>query len=396
MRIHYLTTNRRGSTALMRHADLAMTARQLWQELRVTRAVLLDWRACPLSKIVLALGVSYLFIPLDLIPDRLPIIGHLDEAGFLLLGFVGSRGLVPASILDQFLVDCPLPARPGRRQHLQFILRVLRADLANFFPIQYRHVDGLMITGKNSGTHWLKFMLSCAIAEQFGVPPPLYSSGTAADEIISHPRWPARYQELPRIGSSHTIPSIALSWSWLNRLFPLPPIVVLVRDIAPAMGSNYVKWQQRYHVTASRYVRGDPSGQRYVADLWWYMHFFNRWGDVATAQPGKVLVVRYEDLLVAPEACLRRVLTHFGLWHGECAIAAALRYVHRDAIRSRLDPSETELVMAPEGAGGIVRFTPSDGAFMCAAMQRYLRCDFGYGYVTAEPEMAALWEQQAD
>jgi hypothetical protein len=162
------------------------------------------------------------------------------------------------------------------------------------------------------------------------------------------------------------------------------------------MGSNYVKWQQRYGVSPSQYVRGDPSGQRYVADLWWYMHFFNRWGDVATAQPGKVLVVRYEDLLVAPEACLRRVLTHFGLWHGERAIAAALRYVHRDAIRARLDPSETELVMAPEGAGGVVCFAASDGAFVRAAMQRYLRCDFGYGYAGAQPVMAALWEQQAD
>jgi len=380
----------------LRHADPAMTARRLWQELRVTRVVLLDWRACPLSKLVLLLGISYLFIPLDLIPDRLPIIGHLDEAGFLLLGFVGSRGLVPASVLDQFLVDCPLPDRPGRWQHLQFMLRVLRADLANFFPIQYRHVDGLMITGKNSGTHWLKFMLSCAIAEQFGVPPPLYASGTAADEIISHPRWPARYPQIPRIGSSHTIPSIALTWSWLTRLFPLPPVVVLVRDIAPAMGSNYVKWQQRYRVSPSQYARGDPSGQRYVADLWWYIHFFNRWGDVSRAQAGKVLVVRYEDLLVAPEVCLTRVLTHFGLWHGERAIAAGLRYVHRDAIRSRLDPSETELVMAPEGAGSVVRFEASDGAFIRAAMQRYLRCDFGYGYAAAEPVMAALWEQQGD
>ena len=383
---------------VLRHAHTAMTVRRLWQELRVTRVVVLDWRACPLSKIVLLLGISYLFIPLDLIPDRLPIIGHFDEAGFLLLGFVGSRGLVPASILDQFLVDCPLPDRPGRRQHLQFILRVLRADLANFFPLQYRHVDGLLITGKNSGTHWLKFMLSCAIAEQFGVPPPQYSSGTAADEIISHPRWPARYHQIPRIGSSHTIPSIALTWSWLTWMFPLPPVVVLVRDIAPAMGSNYVKWQRRYRVSPSQYVRGDPSGQRYIADLWWYIHFFNRWGDVATAQSGKVLVVRYEDLLVAPEVCLQRVLTHFGLWHGERAIAAGLRYVHRDAIRSRLDPSETELVMAPEGAGSVVRFEASDGAFIRAAMQRYLRCDFGYGYAAAPAEagMAALWEQQGD
>ena len=52
---------------------------------------------------------------------------------------------------------------------LQFVVRVLCADLANFFLLQFRSVDGFLITGKNSGTHWLKLMLSCAIAEEFGV-----------------------------------------------------------------------------------------------------------------------------------------------------------------------------------------------------------------------------------
>ena len=40
-------------------------------------------------KAVLAAGISYLFLPIDLIPDRLPWVGHLDELGFLLLGFAG-------------------------------------------------------------------------------------------------------------------------------------------------------------------------------------------------------------------------------------------------------------------------------------------------------------------
>ncbi len=40
-------------------------------------------------KAVLAAGISYLFLPIDLIPDRLPWVGHLDEMGFLLLGFAG-------------------------------------------------------------------------------------------------------------------------------------------------------------------------------------------------------------------------------------------------------------------------------------------------------------------
>ena len=54
-------------------------------------------------KAVLAAGVSYLFVPIDLIPDRLGWIGHLDEAGFLLLSLAGGLLLsVPA-------VDRPEP-----------------------------------------------------------------------------------------------------------------------------------------------------------------------------------------------------------------------------------------------------------------------------------------------
>ena len=102
---------------------------------------------------------------------------------------------------------------------MQFAERVFCADLANFFLLQYRGVDGFLITGKNSGTHWLKFMLSCAIAEEYRVPPPQRSSGKAADEIIGHPRWPRRYRHLPWIGSSHTIPSIAFALPWFTRMF---------------------------------------------------------------------------------------------------------------------------------------------------------------------------------
>ncbi|MGI4958150.1 MAG: YkvA family protein [Janthinobacterium lividum] len=38
-------------------------------------------------KLLVAAGFSYLFMPIDLIPDRLGLVGHFDEAGFILLGF---------------------------------------------------------------------------------------------------------------------------------------------------------------------------------------------------------------------------------------------------------------------------------------------------------------------
>lgn len=271
------------------------------------------------------------------------------------------------------------PPTFGLWQRFQFLVRILQADVSNFFLLQYRDVDGFLITGKNSGTHWLKFMLSCAIAEQYGVPPPLLSSGREADRIIGHPRWPQRAR-VPRIGSSHTIPSIAFTWSWLTWLLPHPPVVVLVRDIEQAMRSNFVKWRKRYGASQAEYAHGDPLGRRYVADIWWYMHFFNRWGDVARAQPNNVLVVRYEDLRASPAKWLRLIAAHYGIQLSQRAIAMALRYVDRAAIRERLDPSDTEVVVPADDAGDVAGFAPEEAAFMRMAMRSCLRWDFGYGY----------------
>lgn len=359
-----------------------MFPRSITTELRILTTGLVDWRSCLLSKIALLLGITYLFLPLDLIPDRIPIVGHFDEIGFVVGGFVGSRYLIPKPNEERYLdlwdARLRLAVRPGLWQRLQFLLRIVQADVSNFFLFQYRRVDAFLVTGKNSGTHWLKFMLSCALARQYRVPPPSHSSGSEADAIISHPRWPQRYTHVPRIGSSHTIPSIAFAWA-CARHFAFRPVVVLVRDIRSAMVSHYVKWQHEYQVPFAQYVRGDPSGVRYRADLWWYVHFFNRWGDLATAHPDLVLVVRYEDLKAAPEACLRRIVAHFHIDMTDDAVTAALRFVDRDAMRAQLDPGNTEVVIPPDDANPGAAFTRDDMAFVRNALAGYLRHDFGYG-----------------
>ena len=48
------------------------------------------------SQAALLIGIAYLFVPLDLIPDNTPFIGHLDEFGFLAGGFVAAYLLMPA------------------------------------------------------------------------------------------------------------------------------------------------------------------------------------------------------------------------------------------------------------------------------------------------------------
>jgi hypothetical protein len=52
-------------------------------------------RNCWAAQVALAIGLAYILAPLDLIPDRTPVIGHLDELTFLLGGFVAAHKLVP-------------------------------------------------------------------------------------------------------------------------------------------------------------------------------------------------------------------------------------------------------------------------------------------------------------
>jgi len=56
--------------------DLARTFKR---ELTVYRRVLADARTPCAAKILLGLAVGYLCMPFDLIPDFIPVLGHLDD-----------------------------------------------------------------------------------------------------------------------------------------------------------------------------------------------------------------------------------------------------------------------------------------------------------------------------
>jgi uncharacterized membrane protein YkvA (DUF1232 family) len=54
-------------------------ARAFKRELVVYRRVLADERTPLAAKIFLGLAVGYLCMPFDLIPDFIPVLGHLDD-----------------------------------------------------------------------------------------------------------------------------------------------------------------------------------------------------------------------------------------------------------------------------------------------------------------------------
>jgi hypothetical protein len=264
--------------------------------------------------------------------------------------------------------------------------RELETNVNSFHILKYRMVDGFFVSAKNSGTHWLRFMLSAALANHFQLPPPRYSSGPESDAFIGHPRHPARHAAAPRIGSSHNLPSKVIPWLGQRRLLALPPTVVLVRDIRDAMLSYYLKWHADTDLSLADYVRGGPGGRRTPANAWWFMRFFDHWGEMVRAFGRQVLVVRYEDVQAAPAVWVRRIGAHFGVAFTDADIAAAMAVSGHAAVENQLDPGYRETIVPDRERRAAVRLSPEDDRFLLSLFRSHLTHDLGYGYGRPEAQ----------
>ena len=75
-------------------------ARSLKSELRVYQGVARDPRTPLLAKALLGLAVGYTLMPFDLIPDFIPVIGHLDDLVIVPLLIVAVWRLIPDEVLQ--------------------------------------------------------------------------------------------------------------------------------------------------------------------------------------------------------------------------------------------------------------------------------------------------------
>lgn len=280
-----------------------------------------------------------------------------------------------------------LPAKiVGPTHDVRFALHCINRDLTNFALVKRRDFQGFMVTGQNSGTQWVKYMLSLAIATEYGVPPPKYFNNSSSNDIIGHPRHPRNYPHLPRIASAHSIPHVALNWRWLHKTIAFPPYFILVRDMRGALISHFVKWRERYNVPFDVYVAGDPSGKRYVCDAWWYVHFLNRWGDVAMALPDRVLTLRYEDMRASPAAGVRAIARHFGVALSERSIDVAVRGSTKAAMLPHEDANAGERVIRSDAERETDPvFGPRETAILARIIACNLKYDFGYDYGLKAP-----------
>lgn len=81
--------------------QLRAIGKSIKAEITMYRLVLADRRTPVAARILLSLAVGYLLLPFDLIPDFLPIVGHLDDAVIVPALVVLAVKMIPTDVLEE-------------------------------------------------------------------------------------------------------------------------------------------------------------------------------------------------------------------------------------------------------------------------------------------------------
>ena len=80
---------------------LKSVGKTLKHELKVYQLVLKDGRTPKLSKFLLGLAVGYALLPFDIIPDFIPVIGHLDDAIIVPALVILALKMTPKDVIEE-------------------------------------------------------------------------------------------------------------------------------------------------------------------------------------------------------------------------------------------------------------------------------------------------------
>lgn len=132
-------------------------------------------------------------------------------------------------------------------------------------------------------------------------------------------------------------------------------------------------------VPDSEYVAGDPNGNKYICDVWWYVRFLNRLGEIAQRFPVQTTVLRYEDVQADRVGSLRRICQHFGLNLTSADFESGATVGSKEYMASHQDPTIPDRALRQDGQGS-TQFFASDMALVKSILGRNLKRDFGYDY----------------
>ncbi len=261
---------------------------------------------------------------------------------------------------------------------LRFRARSLNRGLFNPPTLRHRHFDGFIAGMRQSGNHWLKYMLGLTLAKLYGLPPPPY---LADNSIVGHPNSPPIYAQIPQIVTTHSIPHILLRSRTVFRFFNFPRYLILVRDFRAALVSHYEMHKDGYNVDFSTYLLGDARGKKYRYDIWERIRFLNGWGAVAERHPEQTAVLKYEELMADTHGELARVCDHLdvkGVTPGllDEVVAAS----SKEEMAKRPNPEWTGTVVRMDSRPSDEWYSEEDRRFVAELCRRNLKYTFGYRY----------------
>lgn len=256
--------------------------------------------------------------------------------------------------------------------------RSLNRGLFVVKTLRHRRVDCSIASMRQSGTHWLQYMLGLALAKLYDLPPPSHIKDKS---IVGHPKSPAIYTQVPQIIYTHDYPHYFLRSRTLFRLFHFPKYLILVRDIRDALVAHYEKEKNEYNVDFSTFLRGDVRGNKYRYDIWMRILFLNAWGAVVKRHPERIAILRYEDLLADTPGQLARVCDHFNITGVtpelmDDVVAAASKEEMVKLTGS--NPHRRIVRNDPRSSGEW--YTNEDLGFVTEVCRRNLNYTFGYKY----------------
>lgn len=256
--------------------------------------------------------------------------------------------------------------------------RVRADNWSNFSVLRHTKFDGFLVTSKNSGTHWVKYMLAVALAETNGVPHPKYFSENAVRPYISWPKDKPTYEHLPRLAFSHTIPHRLMDWGWARSLAGFPSYVLCIRHPMSILASHYAKWAYDIQVDWETYLKGDPSGKAYRCDIFWLARFWNRWGDVIARDPYRFHIARYEDTRSDPRGQLQAIANHWQINLKPRALDMAVEAGTKEAMAEKVDPAAEPNVLQNRKTDLRELFSENAMSIYQSSVGDLFRHDLGY------------------
>ncbi len=244
---------------------------------------------------------------------------------------------------------------------------------------RHRQFDVFFVTMHQSGTHWLKYLVTLTLVKDRGLPEPRSISDNIA---IGGPREREPYVQQPRLGQSHTIASPLLKSAirWTPERYPR--YVILVRDIRDVLLAHYRKWQDRYGCGFSEYLRGDVTHRRFEKDVWWDFRFLNAWGAIHARFPDRVSVIHYESLVGDTPGVRTKLIVFAGINPDDrpAAIAYAIDGADKGRMAAKDEQPYGMSVVNHDRRSWADWYAEPDRAWLRETCQRYLKFPFGYDY----------------